>query len=157
MWMLSWVPDSLLLHLVNTMLVGGLIATVVSIFLISRLLRWFPALAVWYPIVQAVSIAVFLAGVYFKGSYQTETEWRARVAQAEEKVQVAEQQAREANAALDSQGKEKIKIIKGKTEYITRYIDKEIVKYDTKFMPGGTCEIPQEFIKAHNQSAERPK
>jgi hypothetical protein len=63
--------------------------------------------------------------------------------------------------------KENVKIVEKvvkKTEYITRrgqdiiqYVDREIVKYDTKFAPGGVCEIPKEFIKAHNDAAEAPK
>jgi hypothetical protein len=36
-------------------------------------------------------------------------------------------------------------------------VDREVVKYDTKFMPGGICEIPREFIKSHNDAAEVPK
>ena len=45
----------------------------------------------------------------------------------------------------------------GKQIIVKQYIDREIVKYDTKFAPGGQCEIPKEFIDAHNQSAEKAK
>ena len=55
------------------------------------------------------------------------------------------------------------KIVK-QTEYITtrgkdivKYVDREVVKYDTKFASGGQCEIPKEFIKALNDAAEVPK
>jgi hypothetical protein len=75
-------------------------------------------------------------------------------------------EAKVAAAQIES-GKENLKIVEKvvvKTEYITRrgqdiiqYVDKEVVKYDTKFLPGGICEIPKEFIKAHNDAAEMPK
>ncbi len=85
-----------------------------------------------------------------------EETWRERVAEVEAKLKVAEAQS----------AKENVKIVERvvkKTEYITRrgqdivqYVDREIVKYDTKFAPGGQCEIPREFIQIHNRAAEAP-
>jgi hypothetical protein len=86
-----------------------------------------------------------------------EAEWRERVAEVEKKLAVAEQKSAETNTKIDTAAKEKIRVIRGQTQIVRQYIDREVVKYDTKFMPGGQCEIPQEFIKAHNQSAERVK
>jgi hypothetical protein len=51
----------------------------------------------------------------------------------------------------------KTKVVKERGDEIIKYVDREIVKYDTKFLPGGICEIPKEFIKAHNDAAEPPK
>jgi len=51
----------------------------------------------------------------------------------------------------------KTQIVRTRGENIIKYVDREIVKYDTKFAPGGICEIPKEFIKAHNDAAELPK
>jgi homoserine trans-succinylase len=96
-------------------------------------------------------------GVYFRGGYSIEMIWRERVAEVEARLKVAEQQSVEANNALAKKAEEKIKYIRGRTEYINQYIDKEVIRYDTKFMPGGVCEIPQEFTKAHNDAAEKPK
>ena len=39
---------------------------------------------------------------------------------------------------------------------VIEYVDREVVKYDTKFVPGGECEIPPEFVTAVNSAAERP-
>jgi hypothetical protein len=82
--------------------------------------------------------------------------WRERVAEVEAKLRVTEEQSAQENTRIET------KFVK-QTEYITRrgqdiiqYVDREIVKYDTKFAPGGQCEIPREFIKAHNQAAEAP-
>ena len=82
--------------------------------------------------------------------------WRERVAEVEAKLKVAEAESAKENIQIQE------RVVK-KTEYITRrgqdiiqYVDREIVKYDTKFAPGGQCEIPREFIKAHNQAAEAP-
>ena len=50
-----------------------------------------------------------------------------------------------------------LEIVKIKGEEVIKYVDRELVKYDTKFAAGGQCEIPKEFIKAHNDAAEAPK
>jgi hypothetical protein len=154
--MLSFVPDSLLEMVVNMLLLVGAVSTFLTLFVINRILRWVPSLAPFYPFLQALSVLILAAGIFFKGSYATEAAWRAKVAEAEAKVAVAEQQAKEANIELEKKGGEKIKYIRGRTEYITEYVDREVVKYDVKFAPGGECELPKEFIKSLNMAAERP-
>lgn len=156
MWMLAWVPDGVLLWAVHVILITGLISTFFSFFLLHRIVRWVPALAPWHLLLQIISMVLLIGGVYFKGGYDTEIDWRAKVKEAEAKVAVAEQQAREANIELEKKGGEKIKYIRGRTEYITQYVDREVVKYDVKFAPGGECELPKEFVKSLNLAAERP-
>jgi hypothetical protein len=156
MWMLAWVPDNMLLLAVHVVLVTGLIGTFLSFFLLHRIVRWLPALAPWHLLLQIFSMILLIGGVYFKGGYDTEAIWRAKVKEAEAKVAVAEQQANEANAELEKKGGEKIKYIQGRTKYITEYVDREVVKYDVKFAPGGECELPKEFVKSLNMAAERP-
>lgn len=156
MWVLSFIPDSFLLWAINTILIAGAIGSILSFFLLHRIVRWFPALAPWHLLLQIISIVLLVGGVYFKGGYDTEAEWRAKVKEAEARVEVAEQQAKEANTVLEKKGGEKIKYIRGRTEYITEYVDREVVKYDVKFAPGGECELPKEFIKSLNLAAERP-
>ena len=75
----------------------------------------------------------------------------------ESKVAVAEVQSKEENIKIVEKVVTKTKIIKSRGEDIVKYVDREVVKYDTKFAPGGECEIPKEFIKAINDAAEAPK
>jgi hypothetical protein len=156
-WILHFLPDGLLEFIINGILVVGLISTVLTLFVINKLLLWFPAIAGYYRLLQAASVAVFLTGVYLKGGHSTEMRWREEVAEMQKKVDEAQAQAVVTNKKIVEDTGVKVKYIKGRTEYITQYIDKEIVKYDTKFLPGGECEIPREFIKAHNDAAEAPK
>jgi hypothetical protein len=106
---------------------------------------------------RVLGIALLVLGVYFRGGLAVEQQWRERVAEVEAKLAVAEQKSAETNTKIDTAAKEKIKIIRGQTQIVRQYIDREVIKYDTKFLSGGQCEIPQEFIQAHNKSAERPK
>jgi 4-hydroxyphenylpyruvate dioxygenase-like putative hemolysin len=95
--------------------------------------------------------------VYWRGGYAVEQEWRERVAEVEAKVAAAEAKSAEENTKIVTKVVTKTQVIKTRGETITKYIDREIVRYDEKFAPGGQCEIPQEFIKAHNSAAEAPK
>lgn len=154
MWILHFLSDGFLEFVIYSILSAGFVATVASIVFINPLLRFLPGIAGTYRLIQAASVAVFLLGVYLWGSYSTEMRWRNEVAEMQRKVDEAHAQATAANKIIVEDTTVKIKYLKGRTEYITQYIDKEIVKYDTKFLPGGQCEIPQEFIKAHNDAAE---
>jgi hypothetical protein len=156
MWILHFLPDSFIQFIVHTILVLGIVGCLLSFFVINRVLRFMPMLAPYYRAMQVISVVFLVGGIYLEGGYSTEMQWRARVAELETKLKEAEEHSNELNDALDKKAKEKTKVIRGRTEYITRYIDREIVKYDTKFMPGGECEIPKEFIKAHNDAAVKP-
>lgn len=156
MWILHFLPDEFLSFIINGILFVGFVSTILTLFVINKLLMWFPAIAGYYRLIQAASVAIFLTGVYLKGGYSTEMAWRERVAEVEEKLKIAEDKSHSLNEQLNQKSQEKIKVIKGKEIIVKQYIDREIVKYDTKFMPGGVCEIPQEFVNAHNQAAEKP-
>ena len=97
-----------------------------------------------------------MSGVYFRGGYAVEQEWRERVAQVQAKVAAAEQLSKEETIKIVEKVVEKTKIVRTRGTDIIKYVDREVVKYDVKFAPGGVCEIPQEFITAYNRAAEVP-
>lgn len=156
MWILHFLPSGFLEFAINSILVAGLISTVVTLFVINRLLTWVPAIAGYYRMIQAASVAVLLLGVYLKGGYSTEMQWRERVAEAEARVVDAEQRSKEENIKIVEKVVKRIEVVRTRGDDIIKYVDREVVKYDVKFAPGGVCEIPQEFIIAHNRAAEVP-
>ena len=151
MWILHFLPDALILWFCNILLLVGIGLTIAGFFAHRIPLIWQYQLPF-----KIIGVVLLASGVYFRGGYGVEMAWRERVAEVEARLKIAEQQSVEANNTLTDKANEKLKVVRGKTEYITRYIEKEIVKYDTKFMPGGICEIPKEFIKVHNDAAEAP-
>ena len=106
---------------------------------------------------QVLGIALLVIGVYWRGGYAIEMEWRERVAEVEARVAAAEAKSAEENVKIVTKVVTKIQVVRTRGEDIVKYVDREIIKYDTKFAPGGQCEIPQEFIRAHNSAAEAPK
>ena len=148
MWLLNWLPNWIFYGIFFAGLLG-LLATYV--------MKFIPFVYVYRTPIQAVSVLAIAIGTYMSGAISNEEAWQARVKEMEAKVAAAEVQSVKENIKIVE------KVVK-KTEYITRrgqdiiqYVDREIVKYDTKFAPGGVCEIPKEFIKAHNDAAEAPK
>ena len=134
------------------MLLAGILLTAAAFFI-----KNIPVINQYRTPAQILGIALLVMGVYWRGGYSIEMEWRERVAEAEARVAAAEAKSAEENVKIVTKVVTKTQVIKTRGETITKYIDREIVKYDTKFAPGGQCEIPKEFIKAINDAAEAPK
>ena len=148
MWLFSIFPDTWLMHIINIMLIVGVVATFLSYFVINRILRWWPMLAPYMTLAQIISAAILLGSVYAKGSYQSDSVWQARIAEAEAKVAAAEIKSAEATAALEKKSTAKVKVIREKALVVKQYIDREVTKYDT------SCVIPLPVVKAHNAAAK---
>lgn len=147
MWILHLLPDGILLFVINSILVLGIILTVLGFFVLNKLLLWFPPLANFYKAVQIFGIALLVSGVYLKGGYSTEMEWRGRVAELEKKLQVAEQKSKEVTTDVQERVVTEVKVIKekGKTIYVDRPV---LVEFDK------TCPIPNEVIDIHNEAVD---
>ena len=152
MWILHFLPDALILWICNIVLLAGILLTVTAFF-IKRI----PIINQYRIPAQVLGIALLVMGVYWRGGYAIEMEWRERVAEVEARVAAAEAKSAEENVKIVTKIVTKTQVIRTRGETITKYIDREIVRYDEKFAKGGICEIPQEFIKAHNSAAEAPK
>ena len=119
--------------------------------------KWIPFYGNYVKILQPVGIVLLVLGVWLRGGYDTEMAWRAKVAEAEARVAVAEQKSQETNTVIEQKVVEKTKIIKGKTEYITQYLDREVVKKEEIIKYIEQCPVPKEIIDIHNQAAEMNK
>lgn len=151
MWMLSWLPDSFLLHVVNLILIAGAVGSFLSFFVLHRILNKFPSLAPYYLFIQILSAALLIAGVYFKGGYSTEMEWRDKLKAAEERAAQAEQAARQTNEKIVTVYRDKVKVIK---ENVIVYQDriKEVEKIINQ-----ECKVAPEAIDIHNDAAKNRK
>jgi uncharacterized membrane protein YeaQ/YmgE (transglycosylase-associated protein family) len=148
MWMLSFVPDSLLIWIVNTILIIGAVGSFLSFFVLHRLLNKIPALAPYYLLIQVVSAVLLIAGIYFKGGYDVEASWRDKIRVAQEKAALAEAQAAELNTKLNSEIKKKQRVV---TENTIVYRDRirEVEKIIDK-----ECKVAPEAIDIHNAAAK---
>ena len=146
MWILNLLPEWIFYAILAIGTIGLL------------LLKFTPFIPLIYrTAIAPVLFLFFVFGIFMSGSIYASKDWLARVKEMQDKVAIVEVKSKEENVKIVE------KVVK-KTEYITRrgqdiiqYVDREIVKYDTKFLPGGECEIPKEFIKSMNDAAEKPK
>jgi len=100
---------------------------------------------------------MFAFGLYMEGAMSNEQVWQLRVKEVETKLAKAEAESAKENTKIVTKIITQKEYIKTRGRDIVQYVDKEIVKYDSKFATGGVCEIPKEFIKAHNDAAQEPK
>ena len=143
--MLNFVPDSVL-HLA----IAAIIAAGASLYIAAFFFRLVLWLAPFREPARVIGTVLIVVGVYFYGGYSTEMSWRQRAEELQQKLARAEEQSREANVVIETKYVDRVRVIREHSDAVIRYIDREVVKYDVKFAPGGQCEIPREFIQAHN-------
>jgi hypothetical protein len=150
--MIGLIPDAVLNWAYWAIIIAG-----VTGVLAGWLGKWIPFYGNYVKILQPVGIVLLVLGVWLRGGYDTEMAWRTKVAEAEARVAVAEQKSQETNTVIQEKVVEKTKVIKGKTEYITQYLDREVVKKEEIIKYIEQCPVPKEIIDIHNQAAEMNK
>ena len=146
MWLLHFLPDSFLIWVINGICIAGLVSTILGFFC-----GWIPFVGRWKLPLQLLGIALLVAGVYFKGGYSTEMEWRERVAEVEAKVKVAEAKAAKANVVVQEKIVTKIVKIKEKAEATKENIRRNREKINAE------CKLSDEAIAAYNASIIKEK
>ena len=151
-WMIGLIPDAML-----NWIYWAIIAAGITGVLAGWIGKWIPFYGNYVKILQPVGIVLLVLGVWLRGGYDTEMAWRAKVSEAEARVAAAEQKSQETNTVIEQQVVEKTKVIKGKTEYITQYLDREVVKKEEIIKYIEQCPVPKEIIDIHNQAADMNK
>ena len=152
MWILNWLPD-VVFHVV---LIVGLLALVASWMIKILPIKLIPMAMQYRVPLQIAGVVLTVLGVWYEGGIAKDAEWKVKVAEAEKKVLEAEAKAATQNVKVITKYVDKVKVVKEKGDEVVKYVDREIVKYDTKFAAGGQCEIPKEFLTAVNMAAEKP-
>jgi hypothetical protein len=150
--MIGLLPDAFLNWFYWAIIVAGITGV-----LAGWLGKWILFYGNYVKILQPIGIILLVLGVWLRGGYDTEMAWRAKVAEAEARVAAAEQKSQETNTVIEQKVVEKTKVIKGKTEYITQYLDREVIKKEEIIKYIEQCPVPKEIIDIHNQAAEMNK
>jgi hypothetical protein len=145
MWILHFLPDSIILAFCNILLLSGIIATAAGFFA-----HRIPFVSQYQLLFKIGGIALLVLGVYFRGGLAVESEWRERVAAVEARLAVAEKASADANTQIETKTQKQVAQIRQRMTYVRQYVDREVVRYNDQ------CQIPQPFIDAHNRAAEAP-
>lgn len=143
MWILHFLPDSVILWFVNILLLAGILLTIAG---------WFahriPLIYQYQLPFKIVGVLLLVLGVYFRGGYAIEMEWRERVTELEQKLKVAESQSAKVNEVIKEKIVTKTQVIREKGETIVQRV--EVLK-------DAACPVPQEAIDVHNEAAKMNK
>lgn len=145
MFLLSFLPDAFLLFIINSILVVGLLGALSSYFI-----RFIPTLIPYAEAVKIAGVVLLVLGVYLKGGYSVEMEWRAKVVKVEEKVAVVEQKSVEANVVVQKVFVDKIKVVKD-----TKVVVQEKIVEVEKIIDA-ECKVAPDVLDILNQAAKNP-
>lgn len=145
MFLLSFLPAAFLLFIINSILVVGLLGALSSYFI-----RFIPTLIPYAEAVKIAGIVLLVLGVYLKGGYSVEMEWREKVAKVEEKVAVVEEKSVEANVIIKKVYVDKIKVVKD-----TKIVVQEKIVEVEKIIDA-ECKVAPEALDLLNQAAKNP-
>lgn len=143
MFILHFLPDSVILWFCNILLLTGIVATIAGFFA-----HRIPGLGQYQLAFKIAGITLLVLGVYFRGGLAVEQEWRERVAAVEARLAEAEKASANANQQIETRTQQQVTKIRQRMTYVRQYVDREVVKYNDQ------CSIPQPFIDAHNRAAE---
>lgn len=142
MWMLSFVPDALLYAVVI-----GILFTGIALYAVSFVTRFIPPLIPYSGIARILGTILTVVGIYFFGSYSTEVEWRARVAELEEQVKVSESKSKEVNIQIQKVYVDRVKVVKQTQIVIQEKIKEVEIKIDSE------CKVAPEAVDILNEAA----
>ena len=145
MWLLNLLPDSFLIWIINILITGGLIGMVVGFFGTK-----IPFVSTYARIIQIASIIAFCIGLYWKGGYSVEQDWRERVAEMEAKIKVSEEKSKQINTVIETKYRDRVKKITETKEVII-----EKIKLNEKIIDA-KCELDPVVISILNEAAKKP-
>lgn len=148
MFLLHFLPDWLLSAFVNTVLISGAVLTVISFFT-----SWIPFITQYRVPVQVLGTILLTAGVYFKGGESAELQWRNRVAELQQQVDIAQEKSKAATERLNDEVKRNKQTVRENTAAIKQDIARNAKQLDAE------CRVSDAAIEIHNEAAQnkRPK
>ena len=142
-WIISFIPDSLFVWIYYLLTILG-----ISLYIGSKLVTWIPMMGQYKLPAELVGVVLLVAGSYLFGSYGTEMSWRARVAELEAKVKIAEEKSQQVNTVIETKVVTKIKVVKENV-----YVNREIIKEVAGKQLDASCSLPNSTISLHDSAS----
>lgn len=135
MWLLKFLPD----WIFYLILFSGVLGLIIS--------RFIPLY--YRTATQALSVSLLVIGIFMSGAIYDYHAWQDQVNELKVKLAEAEIKSAETNTKIVEKVVTKTELYREKAKDIIHYVDREIIKYDS------SCDIPKEFIDAHNKAASK--
>jgi len=137
--MLQWIPDSVFAWLVGMVFLAGVLA-----YVASKLVGWLPVIGRYKLAAELTGIVAMMVGAYF----YCDVGYRATLAEFKQKVEIAEQQSKDANAKLAKRTEQQIQVVKE-----TVYVNKELIKNGVGKQIDAQCSVPNSVISLHDSAS----
>lgn len=145
LWLWSLLPTWMITTIINLLIIVGIVGVCSA-----WIGKWLPFFNAYAPTLKIVGIVCLVVGVFFKGGESVEKVWRARVADLEDKIKIAEAKSAEINTVIETVYVDRVKIVRD-TKIVTRTRIRNVAnKVDQ------VCRIEPEVISILNDAARIP-
>lgn len=144
MWILHLLPISFLLWIINGLLFIGAAGLIVGFFT-----KFIPFINIYRTPILIASVVVFCTGLYWKGGYSVEQDWRERVEAMEAKVAESEIKSKKVNTVIKKVYLDRVKVVKQDVVVIQEKIREVSNTIDRD------CKVSPEAVNLLNQAARR--
>lgn len=119
--------------------------------LLGFFLSYLPQLKTYDFILKIAACTTIVIGIFILGMLYCDNAWNSAAKELQAKVAEMQVKSEAINTTIKEKVVVKTQTIKTRGDDVVRYVDREVVKYDSG------CVIPKEFVEAHNRAAEPPK
>ena len=144
-WMLGFIPEAFW-----SLLLYGSLAAIAGTYI----LKFIPPFRIYANIIRPVAILIAFFAVYWQGGFDNEHKWQAKVKEMEAKVAQAEEEAKTANAKIETKVITKTLLVREKGKSIIQYVDREVVKNQEVIKFVENCPVPPVIINTLNAAAK---
>lgn len=150
MFWLHILPEWVLTPFIYSLLFLGIVGTLISTIMPTKLLMHVPTIAPYVKAIQIGSTVTLLLSIFLFGSYKTEVYWREKLKEVTAQLEEAQKQSAKQNVIIKDRIIQKTRIIHDKTSTISNSIQNSttISDFDKK------CELPADIIELHNEAAK---
>jgi hypothetical protein len=144
-WFLNFIPDSLLQTTILGVLFSGL-----GLYVFGLFINFFPTAYPYREPIRIVATILIVCGIYGEGSYFNEMSWRAKVAQAQAAVVLAEEKSKEVNTVIETKIVKQKQIVHDHNVVVQKEIQINEKLIDKE------CKLDPVVIKILNDAASNP-
>ena len=146
MWILHFIPDALIVYVINMSIIAGAVIMIAGTFL-----GFVPFVNKYKSILHLIGVALLVLGVYCKGVFSTGADLREQVKALQAKVAIAEKKVKVANSHIQTKIVTKVVRIHDKARVVKERIqqNKEVINRD--------CKLSDEAINIYNSSIIKEK
>jgi|TARA_R110000868_G_scaffold36644_5_gene129937 hypothetical protein len=141
MWILNFIPDALLSWTINlALLIGGVL------LILGFVTKFIPLLGSKAQLARIIGIVILIPALYFKGGYGVEQFYQSKIAELNEKIELAEKESADLNAQIETQVITVTKEIESDTAE-TKYLIESMKEQINK-----GCELSEEAVNLYNKA-----